>query len=223
MKYLLYGIMRQDDSPWHSPEPGLCRLSSNGLAAAASPLAGDTPEASVSALMAYEKVVEGIHARHTIIPLRYGCAMECESAVTRLLDDHHEEYDALLGRLLGMTEMGIRVLWPARSEVVPASPSSPGATYLASLRNRYGSAVALAPEEAQLADRIVSVLSGCSKDQRREVSSSNHGHMVSLYFLTPTTCAEEFRQQARLIRPPSGAKLLLSGPWPPYNFVVFSG
>jgi hypothetical protein len=89
-----------------------------------------------------------------------------------------------------------------------------------SLRNRYNSANALAPEEAQLADRIVGLLSGCSTEQRREVSPSSQGRLVSLYFLTPKTCAEQFREKARQIDPPSGAKLLLSGPWPPYNFVA---
>ena len=178
---------------------------------------------SVSSLLAYERVVEAIHARQAVIPLRYGCVMENEAAVVRLLEDHRQEYGALLARLLGMTEMGIRILWPARAGVLPNFPSSPGAAYLASLRNRYNSAEALAPEEAQLADRIMGLLSGCSTEQRREVSSSSQGRLVSLYFLTPKTYVEQFQQKARQICPPGGAKLLLSGPWPPYNFVASSG
>ena len=50
--------------------------------------------------------------RQAVIPLRYGCVMESESAVIRLLEDHRQEYEALLARLTGMTEMGIRVLRP---------------------------------------------------------------------------------------------------------------
>ena len=46
------------------------------------------------------------------------------------------------------------------------------------------------------------------------------GLLISLYFLTPATYADEFLRKARHIRPPSAAKLLLSGPWPPYNFVA---
>jgi hypothetical protein len=219
MKYLLYGIVQQD-SPGCSPEPGMCLLTAHGLAAAVSAVEELSSPPSVSSLLAYERVVEAIHARQAVIPLRYGCVMESESAVIRLLEDHRQEYQALLSRLLGMTEMGIRVLWPARPGVLPSVPSSPGAAYLMSLRNRYNSANALAPEEAQLADRIVGLLSGCSTEQRREVSPSSQGRLVSLYFLTPKTCAEQFREKARQIDPPSGAKLLLSGPWPPYNFVA---
>src|SRR2546425_4228199 len=42
----------------------------------------------------------------TLFRSRYGCVMESESAVIRLLEEHHKEYEALLNRLPGMTEMG---------------------------------------------------------------------------------------------------------------------
>lgn len=172
MKYLLYGIVEQDLA---GCPPGTCLLTAHGLAAAVSAVEEMSSPPSVSSLLAYERVVEAIHARQAVIPLRYGCVMENEAAVVRLLEDHRQEYGALLARLLGMTEMGIRILWPARAGVLPNFPSSPGAAYLASLRNRYNSAEALAPEEAQLADRIMGLLSGCSTEQRREVSSSSQG------------------------------------------------
>jgi hypothetical protein len=220
MKYLLHCIVR--DLAGSFSEPGISVLAAHGLAAAVSPVAEIISASSVSALLAYERVIEAMHAEQTVIPLRYGCVMESESAVIRLLEDHHQEYEALLVRLSGMTEMGIRVLWPARAGVLLNSPSSPGAAYLASLRNRYRSAIPLAPEEDQMADQSMSLLSGCSTEMRREISSSGHGRLLSLYFLTPKTHGEQFRQKARQICPPSGTKLLLSGPWPPYNFVASS-
>jgi hypothetical protein len=219
MKYLLHGVMQQSLARW-PPELGIRVLAANGLAAAVSPLEDVSSPPGIPRLLAYERVVEAIHARQAVIPLRYGCAMESESAVIRLLEDHRQEYEALLTRLQGMTEIAIRVLWPARATVLPGAPSSPGAAYLASVRARHNSANTLAPEEAQLANRITDLLSGCSTEQRKEVSSSGPGLLISLYFLTSATYASEFLQKARRIRPPSAAKLLLSGPWPPYNFVA---
>jgi hypothetical protein len=215
MSYLLYGIVREN-SP--GCPPGTHLLTAHGLAAAVSAVEEMPSRPSVASLLAYESVVEAIHARQAVIPLRYGCVMENESAVVRLLEDHRQEYGAQLARLLGMTEMGIRVLWPARAGVPPTFPPSPGAAYLASLRNRYPSGNALDGEETQLADRIAGLLSGCSTEQRREVSSSSQRRLLSLYFLTSKTGVERFRSEARKICPPSGAKILLSGPWPPYNF-----
>ena len=217
MKYLLYGIV-QRDLAGYAPQPGICLLTAHGLAAAVSAVEETTSPPSVSSLLAYERVVEAIHARQAVIPLRYGCAMDSESAVIRLLEDHRPEYETLLARLRGMAEMGIRVLCPARAAVLPRLPSSPGVAYLTSLRNRYNSATALAPEEVQLADRIAGLFSGCSTERRKEVSSSSQGRLISLYFLMPKTCVEEFRQRAQRLCPPAGAKVLWSGPWPPYNF-----
>ena len=217
MTHLLYCIVQQDLDK-HPPEPGMCVVAAHGLAAVVSRVEETSAAPSVSSVLAFERVVEAIHARQAVIPLRYGCLMESEPAIVRLLEDHRQEYGAQLARLLGMTEMGIRVLWPARAGVPPAFPPSPGAAYLASLRDRYPTAGALDREEGQLADRIAGLLSGCSTEQRREVSSSSQRRLLSLYFLTSKDGEERFRSEARKICPPSGAKILLSGPWPPYNF-----
>ena len=115
--------------------------------------------------------------------------------------------------------MGIRLLWPPSDTPLPSLAHSPGAAYLASLRNRYPSQDTLAPEEGLLADRIVALLDNWSTEQRREVSLSHQGRLLSLYFLTSKTGVKRFRSRARKISPPDGAKILLSGPWPPYNFV----
>jgi hypothetical protein len=195
-------------------------VAAHGLAAVVSRVEETGLAPSVSSVMAFERVVEALHARQAVIPLRYGCLMESEASIVRLLHDHRQEYEALLGRLRGMTEMGLRVLCPARRESIPDGPPSPGAAYLAVLRKRYGSAGGLSPEETQLADRITAGLAGCYQEQRRETSPAGQQRLLSLYFLTPTTGLERFRNQARQIRPPSGARLLLSGPWPPYNFAA---
>lgn len=218
MKYLLYCICRQDKKEL-SYGPGICVVTGHGLTAVVSEAEEPTTVPSVSYLLAYESVVESIHARQTVIPLRYGCLMESKEQIVQLLEDHRREYEALLDRLRGMTEMGIRILWPASDAPPPSLAQSPGAAYLTTLRNRYGSQDAPAAEEVLLADRIVALLDDGSTEQRREFSSSHQGRLLSLYFLTPKSAAEEFRIKARKISTPCGVKLLLSGPWPPYNFV----
>lgn len=218
MSYLLYCICRQGaDEPCR--EPGIRAVTGHGLAAVVSEMEEPAAAPSVSSLLEYERIVAAIHARQTVIPLRYGCLMEDEEQIVRLLEDRRQEYEALLDRLEGMTEMGIRALWPARSAPLREVPQSPGAAYLASLRNRYHSPDALAAEESLLADRIAALLRRWFTGQRREISPSRQGRLLSLYFLTPKSRAGEFRRMAREISPPRGVKVLLSGPWPPYSFV----
>jgi hypothetical protein len=226
MKYLLHCIVEPGLAEAGLGEPTfdaqslrICVVTGHGLAAVVSrEEQGAAP--SVAKLLAYEQVVEGIHARQTVLPLRYGCLMENEGEILRLLEERREEYEALLNRLRGMTEMGIRLLWPAHAAALLHPAPSPGAAYMASLRQRYNTGDTLAPEEDELADRISALLANRFTGQRREVSSSSRGRLVSLAFLTPKSRVEEFRKLAREITPPSGAKLLLSGPWAPYNFVA---
>ncbi|MGA2215301.1 MAG: GvpL/GvpF family gas vesicle protein [Bryobacteraceae bacterium] len=218
MKHLLYCIFEHAGEL--SPEPGMRIVAAHGLAAAVSEPEEPTATPSVAALLAFEKVVEAIHSRRAVIPLRYGCRMESAAAVVDLLERRQEEYLALLARLQGMAEMGIRVLCPRPAWSSPESPLSPGAAYLASLGKRYGAGSSFAPEETQLADRVAGSLAGYYLEQQREIAPAEQGRLVSLYFLTPKIDIARFQNKAREIRPPSGTKLLLSGPWPPYNFAA---
>jgi len=222
MKYLLHCIVEQGLQEPGALSQGISLVAGHGLAAVVSQDELDEPP-TVARLLAYERVVESIHARQTVLPLRYGCRMESAAEILRLLEERREVYEALLIRLRGRTEMGIRLLCPVRAAALPAPAASPGAAYLASLRPRYDAGDTLAPEEAELADQIAAQLADRFIAQRREVSSSSQGRLVSLAFLTPRDGVEAFRQKAREITPLRGAKLLLSGPWPPYSFVASAG
>jgi hypothetical protein len=149
--------------------------------------------------------------------------MESEAAIVRMLEDHRREFEALLNRLRGMTEMGIRILCPAPPESPPRSSVPPGTAYLAALRSRYSLENRFAPEEHRLADRIAASLSDCYTEECEEIAPADRGRLASLYFLTPQHLVETFRNRARLLCPPNGAKVLVSGPWPPYNFAASPG
>ena len=218
MKYLLNCICQQDvvELP---QDPGIHVVTGHGLAAIVSQVEESTRGPGVSSLLAFEKVVAAIAARQTVIPMRYGCLMESEEQVVQLLEAHRQEYETLLIRLRDMTEMGIRLLWPASVPLLLSLPKPPGAAYLASLRNRYQQDT-LAEEEILLADRIVAALACWFAEQRREVSSSDQGRLLSLSFLMQKIHVGEFREAVRNVSTPPGVKLLMSGPWPPYNFVA---
>ena len=217
MKRLLHCVFR------HTAEepPAGCGgevfvVAGHGLAAAASRVQEGDGVPGVPRLLAYQKVVEAFHASRAVIPMRYGCFLESESALVRLLEDRREEYETLLRQLEGRAEMGIRLLWRPRHSPVP---SAPGAAYLAMLRKRQGSSDGLTPDEGRLAEQIRSSLCGFYDRLRTEAFTAAQGLLLSLYFLTPKSAVENFRDRFRQMHFPEGTKLLLSGPWPPYNFV----
>lgn len=224
MKHLLHCVFRHTaEAPLESGGGEVWVVAGHGLAAAASQVREGDAVPGVSRLLAYQQVIEAFHASRAVIPMRYGCILESESALVRLLADHREEYEALLCQLEGMAEMGIRVLWKSRQWPPPCEgeviPSAPGAAYLARLRKQQASRDGLTPEEARLAGQISASLGGVSDRLRTEASTAAEGRLLSLYFLTPKTAVEDFRDRVREMDFPEGTKLLLSGPWPPYNFV----
>lgn len=215
MKRLLHCIFQYDGTD--APEecgPEVAVVHSHGLAVATSPWRDGEPQLDVARLLAYEKAIAVLHATRTVVPLRFGCVMEGQSQVLRLLDEREAEFEQLLGQLEGLAEMGLRVWWETPPE--EPLPLAPGARYLAAARRRH---TGLTPVEEWWANRICGSLAGLYVQQRREARQASEGRLLSLYFLVPKASAEHFRDRVGWIAFPGDMRSLVSGPWPPYNFV----
>ena len=124
MKYLVHCILRNRLAAPETRKNSVRLIASGTLAAAVTPVGNETAAPDTSQLLAYETVISALHASGTVIPLRYGCLIEDESQIGRLLDERRIEYEGLLDRLEGRVEIGLRVLWEARAEGhdIPAPP-----------------------------------------------------------------------------------------------------
>jgi hypothetical protein len=124
-----------------------------------------------------------------------------------------------------MSEMGIRLLCQSGDSAPSVSSSSPGAGYLASVRARHGLSGKRpgnvpVPEHVEAADRLAALLAENFTAQRREyAAATGDGTLVSLYFLVPRAGTFRFMEKAREFYS-AGVKILVSGPWPPYNFAT---
>jgi gas vesicle protein GvpL/GvpF len=235
MSYLLYCIFRSPAQPRPGIPPGVGGkpvfvLAQKGLSAGLSELAESDLVPDISQILAYEAVVEHFYRDLTVIPVRYGCQLEGASEALRFLEGHREEYGALLDELEGLAEMGIHVLLErsgagTESDARPVPPKSfplpcnSGAAYLAAKRERYLGLDRAALDERLLVERLWDSLAGLSIRHKAEFPDSNRRRLLSLYFLVPRTAVESFRRAAQDLQAKQSVKLLLSGPWPPYNFV----
>jgi hypothetical protein len=188
-------------------------------------LARDTAE-----LLVYGTVVESFYRHLTVIPMRYGCRVECPGDAIVLLRENHGAYGALLYELEGLGEMGIRVLLDTsgagtESNPLPVLPRSfplscaSGAGYLAAKRQRFLGLDRAALDQRRLAEELCGFLADFFVRRKVEFPESSGTHLLSLYFLVPRDSVECFRRAACHLHPQESVKLLLSGPWPPYNFV----
>ena len=236
MSYLLYCIFgtsaRQDlGLPSGIGRQPVFVVAQNGLSAALSELAESDLVPDISQTLSYGRVVEHFFRDQTVIPLRYGCQLENASEVISLLEAHHGEYQKLLGDLEGLNEMGIRVLLKG-SEAgtkIDTSPIPPiaafpatcnsGTAYLAAKREHFLDLDRAGLEQRLLVDELCGPLSGLFVRRKVESPDLSRSRFLSLYFLLPRASVESFRQATRSLHPKESVKLLLSGPWPPYNFV----
>lgn len=194
-------------------------------------LAPDLPR-----VQTYERVVLSCHRQGTVIPMRYGCAVEEDSQVTQHLDEHGPHYEALLSELEGCVEMGLRVLLPSGpwAAVTPGGPESCrelagpsamperlGLAYLTARKAHYANQDRWTNEYRQAEKRCRAHFEGLFVKCKTEAPSTRLP-LLSLYFLVPGSAVESFRQAFRDLSATEPARLLLSGPWPPYNFVTSS-
>lgn len=208
-----------------------------------------SPAADVSSILDFEKVVAAFHRTRTVLPFRFGCVLDGEARAREALRERRAEYQALLLRLGGCVEMGIRLLLPLKGKEpsggeaapVPAARTSPGVNYLRARKALYTEEDRFASGEGDdpTVGRCRAAFAGVYEDSRSELppipgpgafkgdraapggknGAETAVRMASLVFLVKRDREEAFREAFRVLSREGGMKILLSGPWPPYNFV----
>ena len=236
MSCLLYGIVVSPSDGQASPAlpagvggAPVRLLRERGLGAAVSAVNAHDLTPNVARALSYAKVVEALHAHRAVLPMRYGCVFGDEGQVIELLRAHGEDYAAVLRGLDGCVEMGVRVLlpsgppspgFPPRSEMKGAS----GRAYLADRAARHAREEEDARALTAVMERLRGALGGLAERTETDRNKPRADPRVSsLYFLIRRGAVEAFRRAFRQLERTESARLLLSGPWPPYNFVAPEG
>lgn len=248
MPYLLYCLFAGQSPPPLPALPGVGGgevevVGLGDMGAAVSWMDAPSPAPPVADLLDYGKVVEAFHEQRTVIPLRYGCLCRDRNQVATLLEAGRGRFVPLLAELAGCVEMGIRALLPREAEAQygsrPKDPPSraqcasrakasahPGSAYLsARLGERQPEARAVRKED-DLPARCRSALDGlfvrsiCEGPVKEQGAGGDHHALLSLYFLVPRPKVSAFREAFAAFSQQESAKMMLSGPWPPYNFAA---
>jgi len=209
-------------------------LSNDGLSATVSKIQHPHISYNISWLLAYKQVIEAFHndlAIGGVIPMRYGCLFEERSQVIQILKKCRVKYISLLKELEGCVEMGIRILISdstenrnSKLETRNSKLETPGHAYLAARKANYAQEEKFNKQVEQVIERCRALFSGLFVKCKTEVPSianfqfSIHNPFPSIYFLIPRESIAAFRRAFRQLSKNETARLLLSGPWPPYNF-----
>ncbi len=243
MRYLLYCVFR---SGKHKKAEALTGINgepvflvgANNISAALSRIEHSDLTPAVPRLLAYQRVIDLFHRSHTIIPIRYGCLFEEESHVIRLIEERCKQYEALLKELKGCVEMGVRVLFESdvrhpqpfihnhKSSIANRRSLSPGRAYIAARKTCYDEEEEFTKKTDMVVEKCCAAFAGlfikCKTESPTVLTPRPVFHipLLSLYFLVPRKSVDTFRKAFHNIGLEESSKLLLSGPWPPYNFVL---
>ena len=223
MKYLLYCVFQNHGCQCRRRLQGVGRRSvflvrKNGLSAAVSRISDSDLSPDIPRVLAYESVIESIHRRGAVIPLRYGSVFEQESQIAELLEERGQHYAKLLRELEGRVEMGVRVLSKSAERGQPFRSRS-GVAYLAAKRKHYAQADWIGLEQERISREIHRLLAGHFARSKTESGFLAGNPLLSLHFLVPKNSITPFRKVLQRMSHFPAARVLASGPWPPYNFV----
>ena len=94
-----------------------------------------------------------------------------------------------------------------------------GLAYLTARQAHYAHQDRWTREYRQAADRCLAQFTGLFVKAKME-GPTPRLPLLSLFFLVPERAEASFRRAFRDLAATDSARLLLSGPWPPYNFVT---
>lgn len=181
-------------------------------------------------LDAYESVVESLCEARAALPFRYGCLMDSEAGVREMLCANKALFRRGLRDVEGCVEMSIRMMvernrHPAESTTPPSikRQAAGGKEYLKVRGRFYGLRDGAVEPSPRLLEKVHSAFQGLFVRTKIAPPAFDGSifsvPVLSVHFLVRREGEKEFRRAFRRTCRSGADRMLLSGPWPPYNFV----
>jgi len=169
------------------------------------------PDSLKQAALQFHQVLREILALTTPIPFRFPTLLESEDALEQHLAPEQELYRDALTRVDNAVQYEIMATWADEQQADLATPVS-GREYL-KRRQQAGARI------AAIENKLKSVTAESVREWRGRQERKNY----RWFALVPRDCRDRFIASLRTAGPSEGARLRLSGPWPPSEFVAPRG
>ena len=175
---------------------------------------------------AHHAVVAAAATQTVVVPFRLATIYRDEHRVHELLRERYEEFEALLDRLAGTVEVGIK-LYVADRSPAQATPSASGRAYLQQLSQRHRRRDEEWRHAAAAVERVDTALNAYALDrnhhrpQPAQLSGAAGDNVLNAAYLVPTERFTDFTELARrLARDDPALRVEVTGPWAPYSFAA---
>ncbi|MGC8642535.1 MAG: GvpL/GvpF family gas vesicle protein [Isosphaeraceae bacterium] len=234
MRRLVYAVLRvPDEGPdaLSTPAQVKCHISGE-LGVAYSETEVDALTPTVQRLKAFAEMVDKLHRRFTVVPFRYGCALDSDDQLAELLAERRPAWLAALDSVARCDEYSVHLLpssgsaggnstaetdqtAPARSQTA----ARPGTAYLLARQAEMARAAGHQKHARDRAEKVRRALEGHYRGYHFDPDAARPGELLTLVFLVPRASKAAFLQAIDQLPEMSSEQVLTTGPWPPYNFV----
>ena len=178
---------------------------------------------------------EVLAAGATIVPLRLCTIFDDADGARRMLEREREPLTRVLGQLEGRQEWGVKLLVDGDRLAATAAPGvdqaqgEGGAAYLARRRHERQAREAARSVAAQIVDDVDGSLRAHAigavrlPAQNRELAGFSGDMLLNGAYLVDADEVAALRETAEQLQEryaDAGARLVVTGPWPPYNFAA---
>ncbi len=181
------------------------------------------PDPDAAGLRAHDRVVRRAAAtRAAILPARFGCVVEHDEELLRLLRTRRSELSAALDRVRGREQMILRFFQRVPEELARSGGRGRGGAGTRYLERR----LAAARRTRAVLKPVLAAVAGLVKSEHIELADAVPGDgspqlLASVYHLVPRGAARAYAAAVtRGLHGSKGLRTWLSGPCPPYAFAA---
>ncbi|MDP2929375.1 MAG: GvpL/GvpF family gas vesicle protein [Candidatus Omnitrophota bacterium] len=187
-----------------------------------------------TSVLKHEEVVEKLMDKFTILPMRFLTLFSGKEQILLMMKDYYDDFIENLDKLREKIEFGVKTIWPGdlikeritaahrKSDNLPLVASSSGKSFMNEKFENYK----IDKEFEEEADRCIAIVDGFfSKfiSEKRLEKLKTDNLLLSASYLVDNEKRDDFKKAFEELRGSGGdLKYLLSGPWPPYNFIILS-
>ena len=179
-------------------------------------------------VMAHEDVVEKMMERYTALPARFLSMFDGENRILSVLSEHYSVLAENLDRVRGKVEFGIKALGVVGNtganlegalDISDSGDASPGKSYMSMRMREHILEEAARQKAVEYMDAVNSLFQGIVSEKKVERPKGER-RLLSAAYLVERDRVQSFSEAFERVRASfPELKFLLSGPWPPYNFI----
>ncbi len=186
-------------------------------------------------ILKHEEVVEKLMEDFTVLPVKFPTLFKQKEDILLMAKEYYTDFRENLDRLHNKVEFGIKVIWPAdiiRKRIIDAyvksnasviiSGDSPGKSFVKEKFEEYKIDKEFEEEATRCITAVDDVFSRFAIEKKLEKLKSK-SLLLNAYYLLEKEKQSDFKKEFERVRATEGdLKYLLSGPWPPYNFIILT-